>query len=376
MKTRDKYSYFIKNNKSYINAIGLMSGTSLDGVDVALIKTNATNHFELKQSSTYEYSESLKKNISCFIKDRKKLKYVVSLLTKFNSKCIKSFLENYNINIKDIDIIGLHGHTIFHNPKENWTWQLCDGKTLSNLVNIPVISNFRYRDVCLGGEGAPLVGIWHKALLNSIKDTVFPSVFLNIGGVSNITYLENQLDIPYCFDIGVGNAPIDYTMQKYYNIPFDEDGKISLEGSINKSIIKNILKNNWYKKLPPKSIDKSHFNIFINSLIKDLSAEDKAATLSKLISAQLKVALKIFPQNPKSLYISGGGTKNKAILNGLKEDFGNILLPLETNWNSDAIEAQAFAYLASRSFKSIPFTWHKITGVRNKSSGGVLDFPG
>ena len=170
MKTRDKYSYFIKNNKSYINAIGLMSGTSLDGVDVALIKTNATNYFELKQFNTYEYSKSLKQNISSFIKDRKNLSYVTSLLTKFNSKCIKSFLENYNINIKNIDIIGLHGHTIFHNPKENWTWQLCDGKSLSNLVNIPVISNFRYRDVCLGGEGAPLVGIWHKALLNSIKD--------------------------------------------------------------------------------------------------------------------------------------------------------------------------------------------------------------
>ena len=376
MKTRDKYSYFIKNNKSYINAIGLMSGTSLDGVDVALIKTNATNYFELKQFNTYEYSKSLKQNISSFIKDRKNLSYVTSLLTKFNSKCIKSFLENYNINIKNIDIIGLHGHTIFHNPKENWTWQLCDGKSLSNLVNIPVISNFRYRDVSLGGEGAPLVGIWHKALLSSIKDAVFPCVFLNIGGVSNITYLENKNDIPYCFDIGIGNGPIDYTMQKYYNIPFDEDGKISLEGSINESIIKNILKNNWYKKLPPKSIDKSHFNIFINSLIKDLSAEDKAATLSKLISAQLKVALKIFPQNPKSLYISGGGTKNKAILNGLKEDFNNILLPLESNWNSDAIEAQAFAYLASRSFKSIPFTWKKITGVSNQSSGGVLDFPG
>lgn len=375
MKTRDKYSYFIKNNKSYINAIGLMSGTSLDGLDVALIKTNATNHFELKQFSTYEYSESLKQNISCFIKDRKKLNHVTSLLTKFNSKCIKSFLENYNINSKEIDIIGLHGHTIFHNPKENWTWQLCNGKILSNLVNIPVISNFRYRDVCLGGEGAPLVGIWHKALLSSVKDNVFPCVFLNIGGVSNITYLENKHDIPYCFDIGVGNGPIDYTMQKYYNIPFDADGKISLKGSINKSIIKNILKNDWYKKFPPKSIDKSHFNIFINSLIKGLIAEDKAATLSKLISAQLKVGINFFSKKPKRLYVSGGGTKNKAILNGLKEDFANILLPLEPNWNSDAMEAQAFAYLASRSFKGIPFTWEKITGVRNQASGGLLDFP-
>ena len=374
MKTRDKYSYFIKN-KNYINAMGLMSGTSLDGLDIALINTNAKNNFELKQFCTYEYSKSLKKSIINFINNREKIKYINNLITEFNAKSIKSFIDTYNIKKQDIDIIGMHGHTIFHSPNEKWTWQLSDGKSVSNLVNIPVISNFRYRDVCLGGQGAPLVGIWHKALLNSVKDAVFPCVFLNIGGVSNITYLKNKKDIPYSFDIGIGNGPLDSIMDKHYNIPFDKDGKISLKGSINNTVIKNILKNNWFKELPPKSLDKNHFDIFIYSLIEGLSNEDKLATLSKLISSQLRKSLNFFPIKPKRLYISGGGSKNKAIIKGIKEDFENILFPLEDNWNSDAMEAQAFAYLASRSFKGFSYTWNKITGVRNESSGGLIDFP-
>ena len=170
MKTRDKYSYLMKINKTFINSLGLMSGTSLDGLDIALISTDSLNKFILRQFNTYKYSKSLKQSIRDFIDNRKNLNHLDGLITEFNAKCIKSFTLEFNIKQSDIDIIGMHGHTIFHSPKENWTWQLSNGKALANLVNIPVISNLRYRDVCLGGEGAPLVGIWHKALLNSIKD--------------------------------------------------------------------------------------------------------------------------------------------------------------------------------------------------------------
>ncbi|MFP6778925.1 MAG: anhydro-N-acetylmuramic acid kinase [Alphaproteobacteria bacterium] len=375
MKTRDKYSYLMKSNKTCINSMGLMSGTSLDGLDIALIRTNALNKFKLRQFNTYEYSKLLKKSIRDFIKYRKNVNQVNNLITQFNAKCIKSFMIEFNIKKQDIDIIGMHGHTIFHNPQENWTWQLSNGKALSNLVNIPVISNLRYRDVCLGGEGAPLVGIWHKTLLAGSKDPVFPCVFLNIGGVSNITYVENEYDIPYCFDIGVGNGPIDMVMEEYFGISYDKDGKISLKGIINKNSIHTILTNEWFKKLPPKSIDKSSFNNFIKSCIEHLCPEDKAATLSKLISLQLKESLNFFALRPKCLYICGGGSKNEAIMNGLKEEYDKIILPLDANWDSDAMEAQAFAYLASRSLKSISYTWEKITGVRNEASGGLLNFP-
>ena len=375
MKTSDKYSYLMKINKTYINSMGLMSGTSLDGLDIGLISTNALNKFILRQFNTYEYSKSLKQSIRDFIDNRKNLNHVNSLITEFNAKCIKSFMAEFNIKQSDIDIIGMHGHTIFHNPKENWTWQLSNGKALSNLVNIPVISNLRYRDVCLGGEGAPLVGIWHKTLLMGSKDPIFPCVFLNIGGVSNITYIENEYEIPYSFDIGVGNGPIDMVMEKYFDISFDKGGKISLKGVINKNSIQTILTNEWFKKFPPKSIDKSSLNRLIQSCIEHLSPEDKAATLSKLISLQLKKSLNFFSKRPKCLFICGGGSKNEAIIKGLKEEYDDIMLPLESHWNSDAMEAQAFAYLATRSLKSISYTWKKITGVRNEASGGLLNFP-
>jgi len=375
MKTRDKYSYFNNNNKTYINSLGLMSGTSLDGLDIALIRTDALNKFELRQFNTYEYTKSLKKSISNFIINKKNVNHVNDLLTTFSAKCIQSFITDFNIKKQDIDIIGMHGQTIFHNPKENWTWQLSNGQSLSNLVNVPVISNFRYRDVCLGGEGAPLVGIWHKALLGGVVNPIFPCVFLNIGGVSNITYIENKYDIPYSFDIGVGNGPIDMLMERYFDTAFDIDGEIGLQGSISNNSIGNILKNSWYKALPPKSIDKNYFSRFIQDNIKHLSPEDMIATLSKLISAQLTKSFNFFSLEPKRLYIVGGGKKNKAIMQGIKEDHAYILQPLETNWNADAMEAQAFAYLAARSIKSIVFTWKKITGVKYAVSGGVLNFP-
>ena len=375
MKTSYKYSNFKNNNEAYINSMGLMSGTSLDGLDIALIRTNARNKFKLKEFYTYEYSESIKRSINNFIINRTDVKKINSLMTEFNIKAIKSFMLDFDIQKKDVDIIGVHGQTIFHKPNENWTWQLCDGKSIANSVNIPVISNFRYRDVCLGGEGAPLVALWHKALIESTKNTIYPSVFLNIGGVSNITYIESEHDIPYSFDIGIGNGPIDSIVAKNFGIAFDKDGKIGLKGKANINVINKILKNAWFKQKPPKSLDKHHFDYYLRSCLKGLSPVDKVATLSKLISLQIRESLNFFSLKPMRLYISGGGFKNQCILKNIKEDYKSILSPLDDSWNLDAIEAQAFAYLASKSLKGIPYTWKRITGVKQTSSGGILDFP-
>ena len=170
MKTRDKYSYFINSKKATINALGLMSGTSLDGVDIALIKTDGEKNIILKNFKTYPYKKSLINKIQNFIDTREGIKNTNYLLTKFHADSILSFINNNNINYYDIDVIGFHGQTIYHNPNESWTWQLGEGQDLSTLVNIPVVSNFRYRDICLGGQGAPLVGVWHKALLMNLDN--------------------------------------------------------------------------------------------------------------------------------------------------------------------------------------------------------------
>ena len=376
MKTRDKYSYFVNSDKSSINALGLMSGTSLDGVDIALIKTDGNEEIILKYSKTYPYNQSLVDSIKIFINSRKNIKQTSLLITKFHAKSINSFIKNYNLNSNEIDIIGFHGQTIFHSPNQKWTWQMGDGKYLSSLVRIPVISNFRYRDICLGGQGAPLVGIWHKALLNNLNNIKYPCVLLNIGGVANITYIEQKNNIPYSFDIGIGNGPLDFIMQKFYNKNFDENGKISLHGEINYQSINNILNDPWFKIAPPKSIDKNYLNNLLFLNINHLNPGDQAATISRLISMQLKESFKFFSLEPNSLYVSGGGVKNLAMMKGISEGYSGILLSLDdNNWNADAMEAQAFAYLAVKSIKSLPYTFNKTTGVNAATSGGLINFP-
>ena len=376
MKTRDKYSYFVNSNKSSINALGLMSGTSLDGVDIALIQTDGNEKIILKYFKTYHYNQSLIDNIKKFINSRKNIKQTSLLITEFHAKSINSFIKNYDLNSNEIDIIGFHGQTIFHSPNQKWTWQMGDGKYLSSLVRIPVISNFRYRDICLGGQGAPLVGIWHKALLHNLNNIKYPCVFLNIGGVSNITYIEKKNNIPYSFDIGIGNGPLDFIMQKFYNKNFDENGKISLLGEINYKSINNILNDPWFKKTPPKSIDKNYLNNLLFLNINHLNPEDQATTISRLITMQLKESFKFFSLKANSLYVSGGGVKNLAMMKGISEEYSGILLSLDDNkWNADAMEAQAFAYLAVKSIKSLPYTFNKITGVNSATSGGLINFP-
>jgi len=376
MKTRDKYSYFNNFKNATINVLGLMSGTSLDGVDIALIKTDGKKKIILKKFKTYPYKKSLINKIQNFIDTRVGIKNTNYLLTKFHADSILSFIKNNNINFDDIDVIGFHGQTIYHSPNESWTWQLGEGQDLSTLVNIPVISNFRYRDICLGGQGAPLVGIWHKALLMNLDNIKYPCVFLNIGGVSNITYLDKQNNIPFSFDIGIGNGPLDSVMQNHFNTIFDENGKISLNGLINYKAIDKILNDPWYKVFPPKSIDKHYLNNLLLLNIAHLKPEDQAATISMLVSLQLKESLKFFSLSPKSLYISGGGVKNKAIMNGIFKEYSSIVFSLDdNNWNADAMEAQAFAYLAVKSLKSLPYTFNKTTGVNSATSGGVINFP-
>ncbi len=376
MKTRDKYIYNYNNKENNIMTIGLMSGTSMDGVDVALVKTDGFKNFKIKNFETFCYSDEIRKLLQKSIRLKINLSSLSEVITNFHINSIKLLLKKYGLSVKNIDLIGFHGQTIMHHPAEGWTWQLGNGQDISNELKIPVISNFRYRDVCLGGEGAPLVAIWHKILANSIINQKYPCIFLNIGGVSNITYIEDCDNVSYCFDIGIGNGPIDQISQQYFSKIFDHDGNISLSGNINYSVLKDILKHQWFTKKPPKSIDRNEFNKFIFSCLEGISARDKLATLSKLVALSLKSSINFLNLKPKCIYISGGGRYNKAIMHGLKDEFGNIIFKMEeNNWNGDAIEAQAFAYLAVRSIKSLPLTINNLTGLSRDVSGGVLSLP-
>lgn len=373
MKTRDKYNSNIKSN---MVAIGLMSGTSMDGVDASLIITDGINNFDIKFFKTFSYSKELKEMIKTFIKDKNNFNRVRDIITNFHADCILTFLKENNFSINNVDIIGFHGQTIIHMPIEGWTWQIGSGENLSNILKIPVVSNFRYRDICLGGEGAPLASLWHKILLSTLSNKNFPCIFLNIGGVSNITYIKNIENIEYCFDIGPGNGPIDIVMKEYFNKEIDYGGEKSLTGNIHYNIINKILNHKWINNMPPKSLDRNELNPYIFECLKDLSVLDKLATLSKLISSCLKKHINLLNLDASCIYISGGGSHNSAIIKGIKEECGDkIKLMKFKNWNPDAIEAQAFAYLAVRSFKGLPLTINNVTGINKDVSGGVLSFP-
>ena len=376
MKTRDKYIYKYLNNKINMSAIGLMSGTSMDGVDVACIKTDGLKYYKDIFFETYKYPLEIKKLLHQFLINKNKFMELNDKIALFHIKCIKKAAEKNNYPLSHIDIIGFHGQTLLHKPAESWTWQIGNGKLLSNSLEIPVISNFRYRDICLGGEGAPLASLWHKTLLNSLTKKRYPCIFLNIGGVSNITYINKLEEIEFCYDIGPGNGPVDMIINRYFNLEMDYGGKKALLGKIHFNLIENILSYDWFKKLPPKSLDKNELNTYIMKCIDNILPIDKIATLSRLISVCLKHQVDLLNIEPKYIFVSGGGAHNNAIMNGIKEEFKNKVQFVDLQkWNIDAIEAQAFAYLATRSFKGLPLTENNVTGIKKDSSGGLLNFP-
>lgn len=376
MKTRDKYIYKHLNNKIKMTSIGLMSGTSMDGVDVSCIVTDGNNYFHQIFFASYKYTSKIKKLINQLFINKNNYIEVCNQITLFHIKSIKMAAKLNNYPLSKVDIIGFHGQTLLHKPEECWTWQIGNGKMLSNSLNIPVISNFRYRDICLGGEGAPLASLWHKTLLNSLSNKSYPCIFINIGGVSNMTYINEFKDVKYCFDIGPGNGPIDLLVNKYFNLDMDYGGKKALSGKIYLDIISKILKFKWFNKLPPKSLDKNELNSYIMSCVEGISPVDKLATLSRLVSVTLKKHTDLLNINPKYIYISGGGAHNKAIMNGIREEFNNNTKFMNLNdWDIDAIEAQAFAYLAVRSYKGLPLTENNVTGIKIDVSGGLLNFP-
>ena len=191
----------------------------------------------------------------------------------------------------------------------------------------------------------------------------------------NITLFSNIIDIPISFDIGIGNAPLDRIMKKHYNMEFDIDGIYSKRGNISLKVIKNILSQDWFNLRPPKSLDKYSLDNIIKKYTKSLSTNDKLATLSNLISASARKGISFFDIVPETWYLSGGGRLNNSIVQGFKKEFGKkIVLVDDLGLNGDSMEAQAFAYLAVRSMRGLPFTWNNTTGVKNPTSGGLLNF--
>jgi len=366
--------------KKLITAIGLMSGTSSDGIDASITRSDGEEKLDLVGDFFFPYEEKIRAKIRK-LKDKidkvsdleahlTEIDFLEKEITLLHVRVVKIIIKKLKIKKSEINLIGLHGHTIFHSYQNKKTKQLGDGKTLSRLTGLNVIYNFRENDLKNGGQGAPLVPIYHKLLQKKLKLKV-PVVFINIGGISNLTYL-NKNDEIISFDSGPGNFLIDKFLQLKSNnkIQFDKDGAIASKGSVDRNILDNYLSDPYYDSIPPKSLDVNDFNL--NSL-RGLSVENSIATLSDLTALTIVNALNFFTTMPHKIILCGGGRKNKYIFDRVKKISNIKTLSIdEYKINGDFIESQAFAYLAIRSFLKKPITFPKTTGVTKPAIGGKL----
>jgi anhydro-N-acetylmuramic acid kinase len=367
-------SYREVNGMSKIyTALGLMSGTSLDGIDVALIRTDGENTVERGPSETFAYGTKQQAKLREALHDGKSivmradrpasLMDIEQNLTEWHTEAVQEFIKKYALTASSIDVIGFHGQTIIHRPEHKLTVQLGLGAQLSKALKIPVVYDMRAADVAAGGQGAPLVPIYHRALAKNP-----PVAFVNIGGVANVTYVGANGEL-LAFDTGPGNALINDWVQKHNGQTHDAGGTLALQGKVSQHLVDYILQNAFFKQRPPKSLDRNSFAAFSAD---GLSLQDGAATLSAFTVNSIAKAAEWFPAPPRTWIICGGGRHNAAIMQGLKNTLINVESAEEAGFNGDSLEAEAWAYLAVRSMRGLPITFPGTTGVAKEMSGGIL----
>ena len=343
-----------------------MSGTSFDGVDVSLIKTDGRNYVKHIYSASEEYSEAEKKIYnSPFIENYHKIKDIINFKHK---KAIKQLINRQKIDLKKIDIIGLHGQTIKHKPSEGWSWQYINPKYFLNEFRTKIITDFRLKDINNGGDGAPIVPYFHHIMIKRLQKISYPIALINIGGVSNATIITDKNTF-FGYDIGPGNGPLDSITTSRLKINMDKDGFLATKGSINYSLANEII--NYIKKMNQKSFDRNELDNICLEKTNNLNTNDALATISFVISELIIFKLKKF--RPKKMLLLGGGRKNLAIKSLLEKNFkGDVLIAEQLNFDGDSFESQAIAYLAVRSFLGLEYTFKETTNVRHPVSGGVL----
>ncbi len=365
-----------------LRAIGLMSGTSLDGVDVALIETDGIALVRTGPTGYRPYVEGERKLLraalaaAVTLSDRAARPGILAeadaLVTAAHAETVEHFLSVHGIDRADIDTVGFHGQTVLHRPESRLTVQIGDGETLARRLGIKVVYDFRAADVAAGGQGAPLVPIYHQALVRMLERPL-PVAVANIGGVANLTYVEGDREL-LAFDTGPGNALLDDFMQARTGAPFDRDGAAAACGTVDEEIVAAVRAHPFFAQMPPKSLDRNAFAAI------DLAAAtttDGAATLTALTVETIAAALNHLPRRPKTFIVAGGGARNPTLMLwlGARLSPAEVLTANAVGWSGDAIEAQAFAYLAVRAARGLPITFPGTTGVPHPMSGGILVAP-
>ncbi len=358
--------------KNKFLAVGVMSGTSMDGIDISLILSDGKKSYKHIKSKFYNYRKSTKTILSKLVDSFSVSKHSLALISSTEElvtfeyiTALKNFLKEQNLS--KIDLIALHGQTIFHDPINKSSIQLCDELKIKSIFKLPIVSDFRQKDLSLGGQGAPLTPIFHQLLAQKLKITP-PVCFVNIGGVSNITVIDDQKHI-YAYDTGPGMCLLDQYMFQKKKIDFDKGGTHSLKGKANTKILNRLMGDKYFRKKENKSLDRNYFSL--NPFMK-LNFNDACATISAFTA--LSIIKEAHRFNAKYLIVSGGGSRNKYVVNLMQETFrGKLSTADHLNLNSDFIESQAFAYLGIRRIKDLPISFPSTTGVKYAVSGGKVN---
>jgi anhydro-N-acetylmuramic acid kinase len=371
-----------------MRAIGLMSGTSLDGVDVALIDSDgeAIAGFGPAFCRPYRDDERalLHQALTAArdLTDRAArpgiLAQAEELVTRAHGEAVEEFLTKLGIAPDGIDVVGFHGQTVLHRPAEHLTVQIGDGRALAARLRRPVVHDFRAADVAAGGQGAPLVPVYHRALAETLAQDgqiAKPIAVLNIGGVANVTFIDDH-DDPIACDTGPGNALIDDFMRARTGDAFDDAGRIAARGKVDEAFVTRVLADPFFDQPPPKSLDRNAF-AFAALGLPDFSVADGAATLAALTARAVARVVPHLPRPPKTWIVAGGGARNLTVFVMLERWLAPATVKSADSigWSADALEAQAFAYLAVRRLKGLPITFPTTTGAPTPLVGGVIAPP-
>ncbi|WP_377505824.1 anhydro-N-acetylmuramic acid kinase [Octadecabacter sp. R77987] len=357
-----------------VRALGAMSGTSLDGVDVAVIDTDGHSISGFGDTGYHPYSKA----------ERTVLHGALGQWQSQVGDDVIALIEDTHVTamagFEGVDLAGFHGQTLAHDPGGRGTHQAGDGQRIANRLGLPVVWDFRSADVRLGGQGAPLAPFYHFALAKWIGADG-PVAFLNLGGVGNLTWVDPSKPVPesdgalLAFDTGPANAPINDLMQQRLGQPYDKDGELAARGTVVTGALELFLDDPYFYKMPPKSLDRNAFDQMLD-LVRELDDADAAATMTGMAASAVMRAMEHCPAPPDRVLVCGGGRKNPTMMAMLQAGLDCPVQPVEdAGLDGDMIEAQAFAYLAVRVAKGLPTSCTSTTGVRAAVGGGILSRP-
>jgi anhydro-N-acetylmuramic acid kinase len=361
-----------------------MSGTSFDGVDAAVIETDGERIAAFGPTAYRPFTDDERALLrqalaeAVALADRSARPGVIgeaeALTTRTHAETVERLMAENNIAPADIAVVGFHGQTVIHKPQARLTVQVGDGLALAKRLGIAVVHDFRAADVAAGGQGAPLVPVFHRAIVETVERP-HPVAVLNIGGVANVTFVDGGPD-PIACDTGPGNALIDDFMRARTGARYDDNGDVAATGKPDGEFIARVLEHPFFDLKPPKSLDRNAF-AFANIGLPEFSVSDGAATLSALTVAAVARIVPHLPQPPRAWIVGGGGARNKTLMKMLADRLSPATVETadQAGWSADALEAQAFAFLAVRCLRGLPITFPTTTGAPRPTVGGVVARP-